>query len=105
MMKRIRHWDELSETARNILELAVSDDMQRGVTVNFVIGKKAPFETGDNGSAPVFTPEIVDELRSYADHNDYGDGYKISRLDRYVSVRQTVLEGRPLPPADETVQL
>lgn len=98
-------WEELSETARNVLELAVSDDMATGVTVNFILGRKTGFDSPEVEEASLFSADLIDEIRTYSDRNEYGDSFKISRLKNFVSVRQTVLQGHPLPPNDTTLQI
>jgi len=104
-MKQVMAWEKLSETARGILELTLSEDGRSGVTVNFTIGKEATFEADGEKWTYRFTPEVVDEIRAYSGSNADGDGYKVTQLGRFVSVRLARMGRMPVALSDSVVHL
>jgi|GEM_PF-4763753 len=104
-MKQSIAWEELSETARGILELTLSEDGRSGATVNFTIGKEAVFEADGEKWTYRFTPEVLDEIRAYSSGNADGDSYKITQLGRFVSVRLARMGRMPVVLSDSVVHL
>ena len=104
-MKNMLKWEDLSDAARSVLELTLSDDMKQGVTVNFVLGKDAQLESNGDRWNFSLTPELLEEISNYAKNNEYGDVYNISRLKKFVSVRLVRLHGTSLTQRTESVQL
>ena len=104
-MKNILKWEDLSDAARSVLELTLSDDMKQGVTVSFVLGKEAELESNGERWSFSLTPDLFEEISNYAMNNEYGDVYSISRLRNFVSVRLVRLHGTALSQRKESVQL
>lgn len=104
-MKSLVKWEDLSDAAKNVLELTLSDDMKQGVTVSFVIGKEAELESNGEKWSFSLTPDLFEEISNYAMNNEYGDVYNISRLKNFVSVRLIRLQGTPLSQRKGSVQI